>query len=143
MGLVEQGGWKDMEEVRGEKNAIKIYYMEKINFQLKMAKNRWLQVNWSISGSSYFLKNRNLYITPCGFELPTILLQFLEYKDDRYTQLTLRLVFNVLMGKKCHSCYTDSQKEQTLLPLEHLTWLILTFCSGKHHYIFSKLSYSQ
>lgn len=56
-------------------------------------------MNWSISGSSYFLKNRNLYITPCGFELPTILLKFLECKDDRYTQLTLRLVFNVLMGK--------------------------------------------
>lgn len=57
-------------------------------------------MNWFISGSSYFLKkNRNLFITSCGFELPTILLQFLDCKDDRCTQLALRLVFNVFMGE--------------------------------------------
>lgn len=38
MGLVEQGGWKDMEEVRGEKNAIKIYCMEKNQFSIKNGK---------------------------------------------------------------------------------------------------------
>lgn len=40
MGLVEQGGWKDMEENRGEKNAIKIYCMEKNQFSIKNGKKQ-------------------------------------------------------------------------------------------------------
>lgn len=40
MGLVEQGGWKDMEEDRGEKMQSKYIVWKKINFQLKMAKKQ-------------------------------------------------------------------------------------------------------
>lgn len=40
MDLVEQGGWKDVEEVRGEENVIKIYCMKKSIFNLKMSKDQ-------------------------------------------------------------------------------------------------------